>query len=70
MVSETPEELALKNVGGITTKYKKADITSRVQMKTSIMPAGLQQNMSASDLVDLVEYLSMLKKPETRAAIK
>jgi hypothetical protein len=26
------------------------------------MPAGLQQTMSSQDLVDLVEYLSALKK--------
>jgi hypothetical protein len=26
------------------------------------MPAGLQQNMSAQELVDLVEYLATLKK--------
>ena len=68
IVSETSEEIALKNVGGIISKYKKSEITSRVQMKTSIMPAGLQQNMSTSELVDLIEYLSTLRKPETRAA--
>jgi hypothetical protein len=32
------------------------------------MPAGLEQTMSTEDLVDLVEYLSSLKKtaPETK----
>ena len=33
-------------------------------MKTSIMPTGLQLTMSTVDLVDLVEYLSTLKKKD------
>ena len=62
IVSETADELALKTVGGIVRRYKKAEITRRTKQKLSIMPAGLQQTMSTDDLVDLVEYLSSLKK--------
>jgi len=62
LVSETAEELALKAVGGIVTRYKKADIAQREQMKLSIMPVGLQQAMTTQELVDLVEYLFSLKK--------
>ena len=62
LASETADELAIKAVGGIITRYKKADITRKEQMKLSIMPAGLQQTMSTQDLVDLVEYLTTLKK--------
>jgi putative heme-binding domain-containing protein len=62
LASETADELALKAVGGIVTRYKKSDITRKEQMKLSIMPAGLQQTMSTQDLVDLVEYLTTLKK--------
>ena len=62
VVSETADELAIKSSGGIVTRYKKSDIASRVQQKLSIMPAGLQQGMSQQDFVDLVEYLSSLKK--------
>jgi putative heme-binding domain-containing protein len=62
-LSDTADEITLKTQNGITSKYKKADISSRTQMKTSIMPAGLQLTMSQQDLVDLVEYLSTLKKP-------
>jgi putative heme-binding domain-containing protein len=63
IVSETTDELALKAVGGIVTRYKKSDIARRTKQKLSIMPAGLEQTMSKDDLVDLVEYLSSLKKP-------
>ena len=62
IVSETAEELALKAVGGIVTRYKKSDVSKREQMKLSIMPAGLQQAMTTQELVDLVEYLASLKK--------
>ena len=62
IVSETPDEIALKSVGGIVTRYKKAEIATRTKQKLSIMPAGLEQTMSSEDLVNLVEYLSSLKK--------
>lgn len=63
LASETADEIAIKAIGGIATRFKKADVTRREQMKLSIMPAGLQQQLSAQDLVDLVEYLASLKKP-------
>lgn len=63
IASETGEEVAVKAVGGIITRLKKADIESRQQSKLSIMPAGLQAAMTTQELVDLVEYLSSLRKP-------
>lgn len=62
IVSETPEELAVKAQTGIVTRFKKSEIAEKTQQKTSIMPAGLQMAMSTQDLVDLVEFLSSLKK--------
>jgi putative heme-binding domain-containing protein len=62
LVSETADELALKAIGGIVTRYRKTDITRRTKQKLSIMPAGLEQAMSSDELVDLVEYLASLKK--------
>ncbi|PYJ06674.1 MAG: hypothetical protein DME25_06125 [Verrucomicrobia bacterium] len=63
IVSDTADELALKSVGGIVTRYKKSDITTRTQQKLSVMPAGLEQAISQEDLIALVEYLSTLKNP-------
>lgn len=60
--SDTPEEVALKDMNGIVTRYKKSEIAGLQQSKMSIMPAGLQQSMTTQELVDLVEYLSSLKK--------
>jgi putative heme-binding domain-containing protein len=62
IVSDTAEELAVRSQGGIVTRYKTSEVSKREQQKLSIMPAGLQQVMSTEDLVDLVEYLSSLKK--------
>lgn len=63
IASETADEVAVKAVGGIITRLKKSEIESRQQSKLSIMPAGLQAAMSPQELMDLIEYLSSLKKP-------
>ena len=62
IVSETEDELAIKVSGGVVTRHPKSVIVRRRKTPLSIMPAGLQQTMSTQDLVDLVEYLSSLKK--------
>jgi putative heme-binding domain-containing protein len=63
-ISDTPEEIALKDMNGVVTRYKKSEVASLQQSKMSIMPAGLQQSMSTQELADLVEYLSSLKKAQ------
>lgn len=65
VVSETADELAVKDLSGIVHRLKKAEIASRTQSKFSLMPAGLQATMTVQGLVDLVEYLSRLRKPAT-----
>jgi putative membrane-bound dehydrogenase-like protein len=65
LTSQTPEELTLKTSTGATaiqTKYKRSDVAQIVDMKTSIMPDGLQSAMTTQEFVDLIEYLSTLKK--------
>jgi len=62
IISDTADEIAVKTQGGIVARYKKSYVAKREQQKLSIMPAGLQQTMSTQDLVDVVEYLSSLKK--------
>jgi putative heme-binding domain-containing protein len=62
ITSETADEIVLKTQTGISTHYQKNDIAKRTKSNLSLMPSGLQQAMSQQDLVDLVEYLSTLKK--------
>ena len=62
IVSETAEELSVKELTGVVKKIRKSDIASRRQLKTSVMPAGLQATMTPQEFADLVQYLSTLKK--------
>lgn len=62
IASETEDEVAIKVPGGIVTRYKKSDITKREKQALSIMPAGLQDNLTTREFVDLIEYLASLKK--------
>jgi putative heme-binding domain-containing protein len=62
ITSESADEIVLKAQTGISTHYQKSDIAKRTKSALSIMPSGLQQAMSQQELVDLVEYLSSLKK--------
>jgi putative heme-binding domain-containing protein len=64
IASETTDEVLLKSVGGVVTKHKKSNVVSRQKSTLSIMPAGLEAGMTVQELVDLVEYLSQLKKAE------
>jgi putative heme-binding domain-containing protein len=60
--SETDDELAMKLLGGIQRRVPKSTIAERKRMDASLMPQGLERTMSEADLVNLVEYLSTLKK--------
>lgn len=62
VTSETDAEISLKLAGGIIQKCAKTAITSRTKMPVSLMIPNLHTVMSRDDLVNLVEYLSSLKK--------
>ena len=62
VASETAGELALKVPGGVVQKTAKASILSKTKLAASLMTPGLHTIMEESQLVDLVEYLSGLKK--------
>jgi putative heme-binding domain-containing protein len=70
IVSETPESVAIKTTGGIITKCRPNEIVRREKGTLSVMPAGLQQNMSTQDLVDLVEYLASLKSKKANPEVE
>ena len=60
--SKTETDLLMKFPGGSTQEYKMSQVKTMKQMKDSMMPAGLQDAMSTDELVNLVEYMSDLKK--------
>jgi putative heme-binding domain-containing protein len=61
LAGETADELTLKTQGGLLRRYRQNDIVKRERQPLSIMPAGLEQAMSAQDLADLVAYLGALR---------
>lgn len=61
VVSDTPDEVAIKAIGGTVTKYRTADIEKRSKQASSSMPSNLQASLRQQDLVDLVEFLAGLR---------
>ena len=62
IASETDTELSLKVPGGIIQKCAKSAIASRTKLKDSLMTPNLHAVIPADDLVNLVEYLTTLRK--------
>ena len=61
IVSETEEKIDLQYMTS-QQSVDKSQVVSRTKMETSLMPGNLHSSMSQQELVDLVEYLSGLKK--------
>ncbi|MBI4582510.1 MAG: hypothetical protein HY717_00560 [Planctomycetes bacterium] len=64
IVGETDEQVTLKDANGSKLPFRKQDILSRSPSDISLMPEGLVGSMNAGDLVDLVEFLGLLKPLE------
>jgi len=62
VASKTETDLLMKFPGGTSQSYKMSQVVSMKKMDESLMTAGLHEVMSSPELVDLVEYLSSLKK--------
>ncbi len=62
VTSDGDEELAMKVPGGTLISIKRSDITSKEALPVSLMPSALVATMSRDELVNLVEYLTTLKK--------
>jgi putative heme-binding domain-containing protein len=58
---EGGEDVDVRNILGITTTVAKKDIAERMKRETSMMPAGLLDKLSVSDLAALLSYLESLK---------
>lgn len=61
IISETEDKVEVHYITNQQT-IAKADIVSRIKMETSLMPSNLHSSISEQELVDLVEYLSQLRK--------
>jgi len=64
LVSQTDDAIELKTAEAIVHKLKRDDLDGLKKQTISLMPADLQKQLKAQDLVDIVEYLITLKKPD------
>jgi len=62
VTSKNETDIILKLPGGGIQNFKTSALKSVKQLDNSMMPDGLADGMSTSELTDLVEYLSTLKK--------
>ena len=62
MISETDDALTLRTMEGIDRRFDRGEVLEMTRQEVSLMPADLQKLLSAQELVDVVEYLTTLKK--------
>ena len=62
LVSKTESGVTLKDAKGIERTIPAAELEEFRKMEKSLMPENLQETMSEADLVDIVEYLTTLRK--------
>jgi len=62
LTSETPDSVTLKGADGIVRTLKRSEIEHFEKQTISLMPADLQKVLTTQDLVDVVAYLTTLKK--------
>ncbi|WP_395767419.1 PVC-type heme-binding CxxCH protein [Aquirufa sp.] len=62
VTSKNETDIILKLPGGSTQNFKTSALKSVKQLDNSMMPDGLADGMSTTELTDLVTYLSTLKK--------
>jgi putative membrane-bound dehydrogenase-like protein len=62
LTSRTPQSVTIKDIESISRTFKTSEIELMKKENTSLMPADIQKLMTAKELVDVVEYMSTLKK--------
>jgi putative membrane-bound dehydrogenase-like protein len=60
--SRTRTEIELRMPGGTVQKIRTSSVKSMNQMKSSMMPEGLQDGLSIQEMADLMVFLEQLKK--------
>ena len=64
VTSRTPESISIKADDAIVRTFKTDEIEAIKKVNISLMPADLQKTMTAQELIDVVNYMSTLKKVE------
>ena len=64
LVNQTDDAVTLKTADAVLKTIPTDEIEQLKKQSASLMPADLQKNMTVQNLLDLVDYLVLLKKPE------
>ena len=64
LLSRSDNQIDIINAEGVVRSFRGRDIDSIRQLTISLMPAGLQQKLTKEELLDLVEYLTTLKRKQ------
>ncbi|MBC7757309.1 MAG: c-type cytochrome [Phormidesmis sp. FL-bin-119] len=62
VTAESSDKITMRDIAGQSTTLRIADILSRKEMETSMMPPGLANSMSYEEFASLITYLSQQKK--------
>ncbi len=62
LVNKTADTVTLKDIESISRTFKMDDIDEIVPQKISLMPADLQKVLTQEELINIVEYMTTLKK--------
>ncbi|TWU60762.1 hypothetical protein Poly51_10430 [Rubripirellula tenax] len=66
LVNQTDEGVTIKTADAVLKTIAADDIEEIKKQEVSLMPADLQKAMTVQNLVDLVDYLSLLLKPDEK----
>jgi putative heme-binding domain-containing protein len=61
--SDAPNSVTLRDAAGQAHTILRTDVKAMTAGTSSLMPAGLDQMMTAQDLADLIAYLKRLQQP-------
>ena len=59
---ESADKIVMRNIAGQVFNVDKADVLSRKELETSMMPAGLANSLSYEEFASLITFLSQQKK--------
>ncbi|MHA8103865.1 DUF7133 domain-containing protein [Aquirufa nivalisilvae] len=62
VTAESPDRIVMRDITGQITSIRTADIRSRKEMETSMMPDGLTNELSYEEFASLITFLSEQKK--------
>ncbi len=67
LISKTDDEVHLRTAEGIDKNVASDDVDVLAKQSISLMPENLHSNLSVQQLLDLIDYLVLLKSPDQTA---